>query len=252
MPLGWHIMPIDPFDAPRRKLLWGRHRIGEFGWLVQQYQDSNPVVQKHTPTDIIVEREISPPAELALVLGDAIHNLRASLDLLAAALVLRNGRSVKGVYFPFAATADGLDDQIRQKKFDRAGKPAVELLKRVAPYRGGNELLRGLHDLDILDKHQLIIPAFQGFTMRGFKLKGSTGEMTGDITGPGDGVSISATPVDTLTWESLEFVVAFGDGVPSVFQGKAVLASLDGLAALVEDVIEAFAACPPDGLNGRI
>ena len=97
-----NLMAIDPFDAPRRKLLWGHHRTGEFAWLVKQYQDSN------------------------------------------------------------------------------------------------------------------------------------------------HGVSISATPDDTLTWDSLEFVVVFGDGVPPVFQGQPVIGSLSELADLVGGVIAAFAACPAD------
>jgi hypothetical protein len=242
-------MPIDAplFDAPTRKLQWGRHRTSEFRWLLQQYEHSNPVKQKHTETEIIVEREKSPPDELALVLGDAIHNLRATLDLLAADLVRRNGGSVKGVYFPFAASASQLDEQIHSKKFHRAGMVAMQQLRRLAPYRGGNEVLRGLHDLDVMDKHQLIIPAFQGFRIVNFLLKGPSGEMAGDIGGPGDGISISATRDDTLTWDSLEFTVAFGEGVPSVFYGQPVINTLENLANLVEQVVQSFRACPADG-----
>ena len=245
-------MAIDAplFAAPTRKLRWGRHRIGEFLWLLHQYELSNPVKQKHNGTEIIVEREKSPPDELALVLGDAIHNLRATLDLLAAELVRRNGGSVKGVYFPFAASASELDEQIRSKKFHRAGEAAVQQVRRLAPYRGGNEALRGLHDLDIMDKHQLIIPAFQGFRMVNFRLKGPSGEMVGDASGPGDGISISATPDDTLTWDSLQFTVVFGQGVPPVFLEKPVVNTLESLAKLVEHVVESFRACPTDNANG--
>jgi hypothetical protein len=244
-------MAIDAllFDAPLRKLRWGRHRIGEFQWHLQQYELSNPTKQKHTDTEIIVEREKSPPDELALVLGDAIHNLRATLDLLAADLVRRNGGNLKGVYFPFAASAAGLDEQIRSKKFDRAGEAAVQQLHRLAPYRGGNEALRGLHDLDIMDKHQLIIPAFQGFRMLNFLLKGPSGEMVGDASGPGDGISISATPDDKLTWDSLEFTVVFGQGVPSIFFGKPIVSTLQDLAKLVDHVVASFRVCPTDNAN---
>lgn len=34
----------------------------------------------------------------------------------------------------------------------------MDLLKAQKPYRGGNEFLRSIHDLDVLDKHSALIP----------------------------------------------------------------------------------------------
>ena len=46
---------------------------------------------------------------------------------------------------------------ITKRNFDKAGLDAVALLHTFAPYRGGNELLRAVHDLDIEDKHTTLL-----------------------------------------------------------------------------------------------
>lgn len=103
-------------------------------------------------------RNISPQkVEPEVVAGDIFHNLRAALDHLAVDLVALNQRSPKDVYFPFASSADDLDQQINKKKFFRASPEAIELLKAMRPYRGGDERLRAIHDLDVTDKHRRLV-----------------------------------------------------------------------------------------------
>ena len=46
---------------------------------------------------------------------------------------------------------------ITKRNFDKAGPDAVSLLHTFAPYHGGNELLRAVHDLDIEDKHTTLL-----------------------------------------------------------------------------------------------
>ncbi|MBR7540431.1 hypothetical protein KC221_30040, partial [Mycobacterium tuberculosis] len=48
------------------------------------------------------------PETVSATIGDAIHNLRASLDLMAADMALRNGQSTKGLSFPFADSEEAL------------------------------------------------------------------------------------------------------------------------------------------------
>lgn len=95
--------------------------------------------------------------DAAAMLGDAIHNLRSSLDLMACELARINNESDKHVCFPFAEAADKLDEQIKDKKFFRAGTDAVDLLKKFSPYKGGNVRLRAIHDLDVSDKHRAVL-----------------------------------------------------------------------------------------------
>jgi hypothetical protein len=103
-----------------------------------------------------------PPEHLGAIIGDIIHNLRSALDLVACDMV----RAVEGkdanidrVYFPFCRSAEDLDTAIRLRQFDRAGERAVQVLRGLKPYRGGNAALRAIHDLDIQDKHTSLILA---------------------------------------------------------------------------------------------
>ncbi len=75
----------------------------------------------------------APPLALSTVIGDVVHNLRAALDLMACDLVRLNGGNVKGVYFPFANSAEEFPGQIKAKNLDRAGEDVVSLITRLLP-----------------------------------------------------------------------------------------------------------------------
>jgi hypothetical protein len=159
---------LPPFESARLKLARARQHISELQQEVTAFLASTKItlVIDQTPQwaeldcQIIVARGWKPPpASLSAIIGDAVHNLRTALDLLATDLVRLNGNSTKSVYFPFAYGASELKSQIKAKNFDRASGEAVRLLKTIAPYEAGNRFLRAVHDLDIQDKHKALIPA---------------------------------------------------------------------------------------------
>ncbi|WP_281684570.1 hypothetical protein [Thalassobaculum salexigens] len=93
-----------------------------------------------------------------MIIGDAIHNLRASLDLAACGAVRVARGNIKDVHFPFASSCEKIDEQIKSKKIHRAGPNIMKFIRELKPYKGGNDILRSVHDLDIIDKHISIIP----------------------------------------------------------------------------------------------
>jgi len=95
----------------------------------------------------------NPSITLAAAVGDAAHNLRSALDLMATDLARISNSNPHNVYFPFAESKDRLEEMIKKRNFHRCGADAVALLRTLAPFKGGNVALRGLHDLDIQDKH---------------------------------------------------------------------------------------------------
>lgn len=101
------------------------------------------------------------PAQVSIIAGDAIHNLRSALDYLAYQLVYV-GTSGSGpfsnVYFPIVKSPDKLDAAI-EGKVGGARKEAKDAIRAVKPYEGGNNLLWHLHRLDIIDKHRLLVAA---------------------------------------------------------------------------------------------
>ncbi|KQW36518.1 hypothetical protein [Rhizobacter sp. Root404] len=126
------------------------------------------------------------------------------------------------MYFPFSSSAALLQEQIQKKNFKHCGGDAVELLKKFAPYQGGNELLWSIHQLDIQDKHRALI------------IGRSSLEGRGELFLP-PGVQ-TATAV--LSPEQHRFTFP-RDGPLSDLP---VIETLERLTDLVDGIIDAFAA----------
>ena len=93
------------------------------------------------------------------MIGDAVHNLRASLDLIVCNSVRINGKSANKVYFPFCEGQNRLKKTIVEMRLsNRAGADLEASLRSIEPYKAGNILLRAIHDLDIFDKHDALLP----------------------------------------------------------------------------------------------
>src|SRR5579863_2879087 len=90
--------PLSSLDDVRAKLRRAReHQDAGFGKLAE-WADGDPyrVVGRAEEDEFVLylEERHPPPVDLALIYADFIHNLRASLDLLACSLVEANGQTV--------------------------------------------------------------------------------------------------------------------------------------------------------------
>jgi hypothetical protein len=108
-----------------------------------------------------VIRAEAPPACLALICGDVIHNLRSALDHLIRQLIIANPRS--GIdpdnvrsEFPVGATKANYESR-RAGNTNGISKTALRVLDGLKPYKGGNDALWAIHYLDIVDKHRLLL-----------------------------------------------------------------------------------------------
>jgi hypothetical protein len=98
------------------------------------------------------------PIRLAVIAGDVVHNLRATLDYLSWQLVEANGGIPdQRTEFPFGV--DQADFTTRcQRKVRGVSAEAMSLIQALKPYGAGNQnSLYFLHRLDIRDKHRLLI-----------------------------------------------------------------------------------------------
>jgi hypothetical protein len=107
--------------------------------------------------------------EIALIIGDVLHNLRSALDLLYyETVVLCNGTPSKWTRFPFADTREQLvsrlNSALEEKRITRNIYNLI--LNIVKPYQTGNNALWTLDDLNITDKHQLLIPVLKLVMLR--------------------------------------------------------------------------------------
>jgi hypothetical protein len=166
------------------------------------------------------------PDRISTILGDALHNLRSALDHAAGDLVRAAKGNPRGVYFPFCDDPADLPDMIRAKKLHRAGPWAVALLESLQPYRGGNIMLRGLHDLDVHDKHQALVPGAASFASPVIRLWDDDGTYNPTVMGDPSVAS--------------DFALTFG--AESAFVGKEVVETLEGLVQVVVSIVEDFDA----------
>jgi len=167
------------------------------------------------------------PRENSTILGDIIHNLRSSLDLMATQIVRHKQGNTKDVYFPFSRSETDFNKMITRKNFHRAGEEAVELLKTFRPYKDGNILLRAIHDIDVKDKHVVLqaIPV-SPTVPHGFKVGGTRDKIQIDVNRLAETIS---TPN-----------YMFPEKTP--LRGQGLFKTLEDMVSLIVSILEAFAA----------
>ena len=221
------------FAASFLKLQRAEQFIDELAVERQRYLDSKPVTAQIIGALFGEDTKGRPRLRLhfaaiglmpGAIIGDCLHNMRTALDLMASELARINGKSDGDVYFPFAPSADQLNAAISKRRFDKAGVDAVALLKQFAPYKGGNDALRAIHDLDIRDKHTALVPSAQKMTID------AHAEFNLDAVEKG---SVKLVPRD--------MAYHFPDHL-DVFGGKPVVETLKQLVQLVHGILKAFEA----------
>jgi hypothetical protein len=108
---------------------------------------------------IIVAEAVPIPLTIPVVLGDVLQNLRSALDHLVYNLVIANiGRDPrdKQIIFPIYDSSSEYESR-SPRKIRAVHKQAVDLIDALKPYRGGNDPLWSLNELNIIDKHRLLI-----------------------------------------------------------------------------------------------
>jgi hypothetical protein len=98
------------------------------------------------------------PDPLALMLGDALYNLRAALDYLAYELVVAAGNEPNSqTAFPIFDTPDEYWERMG-RKVKGMRQSAIEAINRIQPYEGGFcHALWQLHRLNNIDKHRVLV-----------------------------------------------------------------------------------------------
>ena len=194
----------------------------------------------------VLNKPLKLPDKAPLIVGDAIHNLRSAWDHLAVLLVAKSGQTGLKTQFPFGERRRQFKKRLIEYGFLDCGQAVVDAICALEPYRHprGNEDFYALHDLDILDKHRLVIVVREPeaivpmLAVDGGKLWTGTVPLTlenGRYVGRlphGSNVKVN----DELNPGTL---VLFGDGMP--FAGKLILKTLYALSNFCRDEIAAFA-----------
>jgi hypothetical protein len=120
-----------------------------------------------------------PADDVALIVGDALHNLRSSLDILWHGVIAHcDGSSSKYTRFPIRDTRDELIAPLRGALKEKQISAEIHdfMLNVIKPYEAGNYPIWALDDLNIRDKHQLIIPMFKLMWVFGVCIEDGHGE----------------------------------------------------------------------------
>jgi hypothetical protein len=132
------------------KIARGKEHIGDLAVAIAAFHQTSPyeLVQEDEPETGAMNARIrireKPQLRLGAIVGDAVHNFRAALDILWR-IAMRAGPGRK-TEFPFNKGPQEFENAHRGAIKGRS-KTAVEILKTIKPYKGGNELLWGLHGL---------------------------------------------------------------------------------------------------------
>jgi hypothetical protein len=153
----------------------------------------NPGSSSDDPSFYLIRFKVSETIQeqVPLTFGDAVHNLRSALDHLACDLVrLNGGNDDDRAYFPISIKSEmAFENKLKvgnNNKINDACSPVLNAIRALRPYwegspgmlenedearphpfsaerldSGGNWGLAMLHELDIIDKHRLVIATGQ-------------------------------------------------------------------------------------------
>jgi hypothetical protein len=211
------------------------------------------------------------PDEFALLMGDAIHNLRSTLDYSICDVCIAAGADPERVQFPFAKRAESLESVIKNRQVQLAGPKIVQAIRDLKPYPGGNDDLFGLHMLDIADKHRLLIPTVGMASLAGITIpnldkntwafmEASRGAFV-DLKHKQEIVRVHyVSPLDRNTRRLMQrltepetdiggsFHLAFGKGLP--FENEPVITVLARLTQMVSTALRMIASATIDQFEG--
>ena len=182
-------MPTLNFEGPFLKVERANQHIKYLEVLLKRYIRENTKVlsPKNQERMLKLGRPITTvhaDKHTSTVLGDAVHNLRSSLDHAYCILIKANGRMPdRYSTFPFGHTWVSIKGMIDGKKDLVPHQDVIDFIRDIAqPHKGGNLRLYDLHELDITDKHKIILPVSSDIFMSKMRLVNPDGTTYSTLT----------------------------------------------------------------------
>ena len=183
------------------------------------------------------------PGDIPLMLGDAIHNLRAALDFLACDIVRSGGKQpTRYTRFLFDVSREKLVAALETGALKAARPDLVELIvDAIMPYKGGDDSLYGLNDLDLDERHRLIVPTFAVVALHNVAFKDPNkglvkiGKLDVGVSGEFSTASASGQ-MKLASYASASFQALFDKG--HAFDGQPIVPTLQRLSQVVAGVVD--------------
>lgn len=245
------------FRGPKLKLARADAHVRELATKMTAYLARDPfaglvVFNKNTgKRNVLWKGREEIPDELPIIFGDAVHNMRAALDLLANDLVALSGKPPKKVYFPFGMGPQHFEEQLAEK-MNGASVDILDIVRNFKPWpavQGGNEAMRAIHDLDIQDKHVRIMNAYAQASLKAPLKQVDSGnpkilrfvdDMERIPTVKFDATGYKFEPDQELIGKVADapFDLVIAPSLP--LEGYPVLAALDEMLNIARGVVERF------------
>jgi hypothetical protein len=175
------------YETARNKVAWANHHIADIESRIDGLKKCLMVTVHVNPDtgcefikcDFADTTQGTIVDELALRLGDAVHNLKCALDHAWFQTVNRLIPTEKWerAKFPVYPSADLLEDALRKLKIDISTPKFFKFIScEIQPYKGGNVAIRPIHELNIRDKHRLLIPVVHYSSIGDIYVKDQRGE----------------------------------------------------------------------------
>ena len=181
--------------------------------------------------------------ELALITGDAIHNLRSALDI-AWLEIVRTVGCGSSSYTKFPIDPNQPKNWLESTLTSTAGIYPTSrifdfLVNHVKGYKGGDSDILALHYLDIDDKHRLLVPMVSITRVKGVELENEDGTIDCcDIVLKHGQIYRKVVPLNTKLKKhgEVQFYITFGEGTPA--QGLEIVPTLERLSRKVWEIIQ--------------
>jgi len=167
------------FESAKLKLERAQEHVRKLDLLFTEFMDARPhmLVVKDKRDDrglwqmrLEIESTISPPTEIGIVLGDAVHNFRCALDHMTWELIgIDGGAQDRYTAFPTGNTQINFESRVKGMITPRQDTKQFFVDLAVYP-TGYGEILYGLHLLDNADKHCVITPTIEATVFSGIVL----------------------------------------------------------------------------------
>ncbi|SRR5713101_3613824 len=237
--------PLD-LKGARLKIDWAKKHIANLDAQRVAFLETNPYygVPKFNAETNCIEYILQSLPEIPdvfpLILGDAVHNLRSALDYLACELVRSANVTPDHVYFP-------ISNGVEQYKASSGGKTqgipkaAKDEIDKMRPYRGGNNGLWALHELDIIDKHRLLPTVSRTIGHWSVELSTTATSYTFALSPIlEEGHIIGSIPGNHEPDKRMSVTADISFGEPDVIKGRPMIETLTQLANLVEAIVSHF------------
>jgi hypothetical protein len=248
------------FPSSRRKVERAMKHVHDLNELLVAFSQSDfytVSVEDHEGSNnvrIDIDNSGFSAIDAALIIGDALHNLKSALDILYYQIMHEStGVTDHRTRFPIRnerkELVDSINGGLKQKSL--ADDPSALAIRDVIvdviqAYQAGNYPLWALHELNILDKHQLIIPVFNLMRITDIRLEDDKKQV---FLADGQPFYMDHSYRSKLNREGAITVkdkgrastgIAFEAGIP--FQGELIIPQLNKIAESVTRTIDTFEA----------